>query len=57
MVDRSTLFQHSINLITGTSPIVYVVHGVRVRERGKEREGEREGERKTEEREEGREGG
>ena len=48
MVDRSTLFQHSINLIIGTSSIVYV-HGVRVRdgggggrqkgrERGRERE-------------------
>ena len=54
MVDRKYSLQHLINLITATSPTVYV-HGVRVRG-GREREGGREGVREREERKE-REGG
>ena len=47
MVDRKHSLSMLGNLITGTSPIVYV-HGVRVRESEREREGEREREREKE---------
>ena len=44
MVGRKHSLHILGNLITGTSPIVYL-HGVRVREREREREGEGEGKR------------